>query len=371
MFRAHIAAIFIAICLLGNLNATQASTQENNLVISLFNPGDANNDFWNQTVAFAQEAASQLGIELRVFYGDDDFALVANQIEQEATRADRADAFLFPSVQRSGVQYLQIVEEHNVPSFVFNMGFDTNTIGMPRTQYQHWLGQMVPDDVTAGYELAKALIDAAVEADAYSDDGNIHMIGVTGRQTDTAANQRADGLEQAAAEYNDVSLHQVIPSNWSQDDTRRRIQGSLRRFSQTNVIWTASDNMAMAALDWARENGKTPNQNFFTGGVDWTNEGLQMVANGELTASVGGHFMEGGWSVVLLYDYLMGTDFAEVDVVFSSPMSALTADNVTEYLNAFGDQDWSPIDFRSYSRHEHPANNDYDFGLESILNQLR
>ena len=49
------------------------------------------------------------------------------------------------------------------------------------------------------------------------------------------------------------------------------------------------------------------------------------LRKGDQHVSIGGHFMEGAWAVVLIYDYLKGSDFAELNLSWRSSMTSVTA----------------------------------------------
>ena len=74
-----------------------------------------------------------------------------------------------------------------------------------------------------------------------------------------------------------------------------------------------------------------PNAIGMVGGIDWNLEAIQSIQKGQMTASMGGHFMEGGWVMVLLYDYFNGVDFVDEGVAMKSKMSAITQANADQF----------------------------------------
>ena len=87
-----------------------------------------------------------------------------------------------------------------------------------------------------------------------------------------------------------------------------------------------------------------------------------------MTATIGGHFMEGGWALVLIHDYAKGIDFVEeLGVKIPTPMQALTAANVKSYQDKMHPEKWSQIDFKQFSKVYNKKLTKYDFSLETML----
>lgn len=84
----------------------------------------------------------------------------------------------------------------------------------------------------------------------------------------------------------------------------------IKRDSFINIVWAANDPMALGAVEAARLSGAIPGSNFFVGGINWDEPALAAIKDGVLSVSVGGHFMTGGWELVMLYDYHHGRDFS-------------------------------------------------------------
>ena len=96
--------------------------------------------------------------------------------------------------------------------------------------------------------------------------------------------------------------------------------------------------MALGAMDAAIARGRKPGKDIFIGGLNWSAEALERVQDGKMVASIGGHFMQGGWAMVLIHDYHMGRDFADLGVEFTAPMTVIDQSNVAEYLDVFRNQ---------------------------------
>jgi len=105
-------------------------------------------------------------------------------------------------------------------------------------------------------------------------------------------------------------------------------------------------------------------------GVNWTEAGIQHVMNGEMTLTHGGHFLAGGWAMVMLYDIVQRGDFnSRIEVRF--PMAAITPINAPDYVKHFGSQQWSRIDFKSFSLTHAKKQKEYQFTLDKLTQSLR
>ncbi len=151
--------------------------------------------------------------------------------------------------------------------------------------------------------------------------------------------------------------------------SRQKAAGLLLRYPETTIVWAASDFISLGAIDAIEQLGKSPGIDILTGGIDWTDRGLQSVYEKRMTVTVGGHFMEGAWALILLHDYHHGIDFSDSHGVWlKTKMEALTSDNVHPYLQQFGTHNWNQIDFKQFSKFHNPQLTHYRFGLSHILN---
>ena len=156
----------------------------------------------------------------------------------------------------------------------------------------------------------------------------------------------------AAAVQQRSELMQLVYANWSGTLAREKTEVLLKRYPNTVSIWSASDGMAMGAIEAARNAGRTPGKDLLVGGVDWEPEALESIRQGELLVSLGRHFMGGGLALLLLHDYHHGQDFGDMspDYVFRYKLEPATRDNVERVQRIMDPKNWSAIDFRRFSR---------------------
>lgn len=369
-----LALALTAVVLCGFFSVSQVHADDAPIRVAFFNPQNADDPFWQPVERFMRAAANDLNIEVTTYVAEHDRAKMIAQVRTAVSAPDKPDFIVFKNFKSNAPEVLEIAQQYGVKSFIFNAGLTTEERalnGGPREHYSHWIGQMLPDDELAGYNLANILIHRARTLKLFNKDGKIVMAGLTGNLSDSAASARNAGLGRALEENPDVSFAQLVPARWDQDEAQQKSGGLLHRYPEISVMWAANDPMALGAVEAAQKAGLRPGYNFITGGVDWNLPALRAIQNKSMQTSIGGHFMEGGWVMVLLYDYVHGYDFAkEASASLFSEMAALTPDNVDHYQVKFLNEDWDRVDFSIFSRVKNASQKAYDFSLYRVLDQL-
>jgi len=338
-------------------------------LVVFVNPGAEDDAFFGMTTSFMQAAADDLGFELEVYYGDRNHVLIDENVMAIFNRKPLPDYVIGMNARGAGKTMVERAEASGVKLIFINQGFlgvERVEMRLPGEKYKNWLFELLPNDVHSGYLLAKSLIEARMKE--VGPDAKIEMLAISGHDESSASRLRVQGLKRALVEYPNVHLNQTVPAMWLRDKARTVTQRLLKRYPQTTVVWAASDIMGLGVLDAVTHLGMKPGRDVLVGGVDWAADGLGKVQSGEFAASVGGHFMEGGWALVMLYDLRHGVPVPNQS---RSDFSVLTGGNIREYLANFGDRDWSRIDFTKFSKAENPALLEYPFGLDSLLEQVR
>jgi ABC-type sugar transport system substrate-binding protein len=353
-----------------------ASSTEKKMRVVFINPGfsDINNPtggFWLSVSSFMKAAADDLNIDLEILYCDRNHIKMRRVAESVINRETPPDYLVVVNEKLSAESIVMDADRAGIKVFVILNRFEGDqhkNIGLPRGIYKNWIGSLIPDNRFAGYQIAKFVIEKALQAGIKASDGRLHIIGFSGDYITQASVDRVAGLKQAVSEYPNVDLKQVIPCNWSKDEARNKIPKTLKRYPETVAIWGANDPIALGALEGAVAAGKKPGENIFIGGLNWDIPGLEKVKNGEIVTSVGGHFMTGGWALVLLYDYHHGRDFADKGTRLQYKIfGALHKRNIGQFLDKFDGRDWGKIDFTRFSKVLNPKVIKYQFGVDSIM----
>lgn len=372
--RARIIAIFgggLGLWLALALPAPTLASDHERITVSFVNPGRSDEGFWTSVTAFMQAAAEDLNVDLRVEYGERD-RLRMNRLAMAAVMADpKPDYLVLVNEAESAQGVLEAARDNGVKVFVLLNGFTGNDIaryGKPREKFANWVGSMIPDNASAGRAIAKAITEAAVRAGAVGADGKVHAAAISGDKVTPASLHRDRGLAAFARDDGRLLIYQHVYGKWRRDRALVLTLGLLKRYPKLNAIWAANDPMALGAIEAARAVGRTPGRDVFIAGLNWSVEALNSVIAGDMEVSVGGHFMAGGWSLVLLRDYHDGLDFAAAGgTVFGLDFGVLDRHNTKRYLDLFGDSDWSKIDFQKFSMSHKGKGVEYDFSPKALL----
>lgn len=350
------------------LFAATAVGAESRIEVGFLAPDNEQNEFWGGMGRFAKAVAEDLNIELRIVYPSqgetfekDGRALVEGLSE---------DAFFITLYEdERSHRLLQAADARNIRSILINTDVlekDREHVGRPRQKLRHWIGHMHPDDMQAGYEIADLLFQHFERPSA------IHLIAINGHNHLQLDVDRRVGLQRRLTESPGATLLEVKEGEWHEKTARAVTLDLLQKYPNVNAIWTASDTMALGAIAAIKEIGKQPGKDIAVAGVDWTSRGLEAVRSGEMLGSVGGHFMEAGFALLLIYDYHHGHDFADdVGVRFKTPMVAMSQNEIRRYVEKVGpNPDWSRIDFKRFTKTHNPDLKRYDFSWARVIEQL-
>ena len=342
--------------------------------VTFINPSSNSNPFWNQVTDFMQVVARDLNMHLDVRYANDNRYEGTKLATKALASHPKPDFLIYIYQTGQGQEILSAAEAAKVHSFIINTGVndsDREAVGRPREKFKYWIGHLFPDDVAAGQELATRLFEAAKAQGKLGTDGRIHAIALSGGRDSSAALDRNEGLQQALRAHPEVTLHQLVFTNWEMKLARSQTQGLLKRYPETSVVWAASDFIALGALEAIEENKKNARTDVLAGGFDWTTAGVHAVKNGKMLATLGGHFMDGGWALVLMHDFYHGIDFASSGTTIRSRMHVISQENVDSFLALPSKKQWDDIDFRQFSKIYNPKLQKYDFSLSAVLNAKR
>lgn len=347
--------------------------------VTFINPGisDSSNPtgtFWLSVSAFMQAAAEDLAIDLEIIYSERNHLLMQRQAQDVAGRPNRPDYVIVVNEKSAADAMVKVLDQAGVKVFVILntfVGDQATAMGLPRQKYPHWIGSMIPDNQIAGAMIAKRVIEKAMQAGLYGQDGKIHLVAIAGDHATPAAIARNAGLENAVRQYRSVKMEQMFVGEWNKDKAKFQTHGALQRYPEVSAIWAANDPMALGAMDAVREAGKTPGKDIMVGGLNWDGPALDRVRDGSMATSVGGHFMTGAWALVLLYDYTHGKDFAVPGPQLQYRIfSILDHENVDQYQQQFGKGDWREIDFKKFSKVLNPHLANYQFDLGALFRNL-
>lgn len=341
--------------------------------ILFYNSSTPDDPWWRTSSDIMQAACRNLGMDLRIVYVARDRNLMVNDFRKVAAGTDRPDAVVFQNLRQNAIAMLTIAETYQLPVFIFNAGLteeETAAYGGPRDHFKHWIGQILPDDEQAGYDLAMRLFREALLRHLTDAQGKVHFVAINGTSADSAAIERGKGLARAAAGEPRIVIHQVISANWDKAQGKTAFMVLAARYPMAKVVWSANDLMGLGVLDGIADLKKKAGKDFIVGSMDWMPDALALVEKGELLTTLDGHFMEAAWASVLLYDFLKGKDFAGESLSYKSKMTILASDDIENYLHYFRAANFDKIDFGQFSKVKHPGLLRYDFDFAPVFREV-
>ncbi|HEV8239028.1 MAG TPA: ABC transporter substrate-binding protein [Thermoanaerobaculia bacterium] len=332
--------------------------------VTFLNPGDKSDPFFDTLVSFMRRAASDLGVELEVVDGHRDHAKLRANARAAVERATPPEYLLLVNEQGLAVEVLPAASARGSKVLLLNEGLmvpDRQALGHPGERHPGWLGELVPDDRRAGQILAETLFEAA-RAGRGGRGGKLGVAALGGSFTSSSL-LRINGLRQAVNAAPDVVLHEVVAANWQQDRAKSETARLLAAHPDLAVVWAASDQMALGAAEAIAAAGRVPGRDVLLGGIDWAPFAFDEVRRGTFNATVGGHFLDGAWAIVLLYDHHRRPQPGAI--AEKSQLAVVTKSNVDDYERLFSRR--QQVDFRQFSKVHNPAQAAYRFGVDSLL----
>lgn len=335
-------------------------------------PGLESEEYWRMQTAFMVAAAKDLDIDLEVFYADRDHMRMVNYAKEVCLRKVKPNYMVVVNEKSMAPEMIKAADQAGIKTLLILNDLTKEQkveLGSPREKYPNWLGTFIPDNSEAGYLIAESVIGEAEK----NLQGNIQMLAISGSRSTPAAMEREAGLMKSLEQHPKVELKQLTYGEWEETKGYEQAKGLLDRYPEVGIIWAANDLMATGALKVVKERDRKPGHDVYISGLNWSQPALGAIRNGEMVSSVGGHFMVGGWSLVILYDYHNGSDFkdSEGSNILVSVFGVIDNRNLESYSKYFGGQNWERIDFGKFSKKLNSELKDYEFSLDVVFQQMQ
>jgi ribose transport system substrate-binding protein len=149
----------------------------------------------------------------------------------------------------------------------------------------------------SGVPYGKAMADALIKKMG----GKGGIVALGGIESNVPAIERKKGLDEALAANPDVKLLDFQVANWSANEALTKVNAWLTQFGdQIGGIWAANDDMALAAVEALRAEGKA-GQVPVTG-IDGIQLAVEAIQKGEMAGTVAWDpFWQGGMGLAIGY----------------------------------------------------------------------
>jgi ABC-type sugar transport system, periplasmic component len=334
-------------------------------------PAYADDPFWLRVEEHMGYAATSLGFDLKVKYGNDSPLRVrelAIKAMQDSHKPDflilQFNGPLMPELLQQGQKKLVQIVTINAPA----SDKDRARIGSPGSPYINWIAHLWPDDKQAGFLEAKLLLDKAKERWPKQQLPALLAFNGTRYEITHVAEDRGTGLQQALEAYPGSRLAQEFSHYWNVEKATQPLLNALARHPEVRLLWCASDNMALRLYQRLEESGKNPHD-FLLAGIDATPEGLTAVEEGKLVGSVGGHFLEGAWAEVVIHDYLYSRDNKPHPLQLQTRMYAFRAQDIALLRKFYQQGSFARIDYHQFTIEAQQARGveGYDFSWPNLV----
>jgi ABC-type sugar transport system substrate-binding protein len=292
--KCAIAILASAVCATTYLTASTVSpagTDRKQVAIaSLVQPVD--NPWVVHNVRFQKLVAKALGIELTVVSdkGTEDSNIAALQ----GLIARRPDGILFdPITQAAGRANAKALEEARVP------GVTEDRLVVPNIRDykgKFLIAQVTQNNEQWGYDMMMALLDKGAK----------NIVAIMDPRGVTTVEEAWKGARRATAAHPGVK---VLKESWqpkSRENAMATMERYLARFAPGEVdgCWCIGSTVGLGALQAIKRAGRQKEIKVST--ADDDDSVIAAIKDGGLSSTLGGHWMNGGFGLIVLYDYLNG-----------------------------------------------------------------
>lgn len=315
--------VLVTIILVIGFSFTIASAKE--LTIASIVPTMAN-EFYHYYVNFQKKVCKDLGVNLVLLNSQDNGERQVANIEDAISK--KVDGLTIVPYWGTGIVAYRKCEKANTPI----VGVDCTTEGAdPQEQFKQYIAFVGPDDFQAGYNEAREVIRAMKPGK----DGKKHIVALEGTPGISPAIWRYNGLKKAMQENPEVVLDAHQPADWLRDKAVKVTEDFIAAFPDFGGVWTGNDSMSIGALIALKRAGRIPGKDVFIGGIDVNKEALEAIEKGEMVCTNGGHWLQGGFAIMLLFDHLMGKPVPKDKSEIKVYMLTVTKDNLSRFYKKY------------------------------------
>ncbi|WP_133468601.1 ABC transporter substrate-binding protein [Paraglaciecola marina] len=300
--------------------------------------------FWETVHQVSVVSAKSLGVELEVVSGGVDRFSTLELIDKITSRQDKPDYIIFRPFHGNAIPTFNKIEASGISFITLEQpvyGDEALQIKKPQQKYKHWIGEVVYNNNKAGQQLLDALFSELTSNHA---NAMPSLIGIGGNLDNLSAS-REFALTKLASKH-DSRINQIFPTYWVHQNVAVNFKAMMARYPKTNIFWCASDKLALEVL---KQHQLQFGKSGIIGGFDWLPEALEKIKQGQLTASMGGHFLMGAIAITKAFDYHHGIDR------FEHPpydFELITKHNVENHLDFMQKKQWHDVDYNQFSAYK-------------------
>jgi ABC-type sugar transport system substrate-binding protein len=302
------------------------------------------NPFWQRYVGFVNQVAEQLGVKVNIVDCQNQEAKQLQDIENLIASGAK-ELIVTPQTAQVGPTIIAKARAAGIPIVITD-----RWPGIDPSQYDWdgFVGFIGPDDVDTGYKIAKAIADA----------GKTSIVALNGVHGASVAEGRYAGLAKDLKEDSKLKLLDVQWVGETSDLGMQTMENYLAAYGdKIEGVWDYNDALATGAVKALRDAGKSDallSRKIVVAGMDLNPDAVDLIKQGYYYTSFGGHWLQGGFGLIMLYDYIHGKKPEAQYRVVRLKLMQVTKENVDKFSAQFVDHPPS-IDARKLSRTLNPA----------------
>lgn len=299
-----------------------------------------NAQFWNNYVEFMKTGADELGVDLIVLNCDNKADLLPKYIEDLVSQ--QVDGVILTPYWAGDKKALRDTRDAKIP-LIFTDVY--SSIKPQDPDYPNYIAFVGPSDEEAGYQMANALF-AAINVNS---DGDKVIGWVEGTPGTSVATDRNKGLERALSENPDIIVAGKVNGNFVRDESMEAFESLYQAHPEITGVWAANGGTATGVMAAIKNANKKPGKDIHVVGMDLNQENVDAVKSGDLLFDIGGHWLQGGFALVLMYDWLNGFKIPASQASVKLDLLPLTMDKVRDFETKYPGGVPS-YDFREHSK---------------------
>lgn len=282
--------------------------------------------FWNNYADFMREGAEELGVDLILLNADNRPDQMIRSLEDLV--AQGVDGIIYTPYWATAAPGLTMARDADIPVVLTDVYADFP----PQSElFPNYLAFVGPSDADAGYQMAQALFEALDPAE----DGNKYIAVVNGTAGTSVAIDRRAGLQRALDETDGIVVVGEVDGNFVRSTSQDVFESLWQGNPQIQGVWAANGGTATGVMAAILSAGQQPGEDIIVVGMDLNPENVDAVRDGQLLFDIGGHWLQGGFALVMLYDYLNGHPIPPELASVQLDLLPLTQDLIDDFERDF------------------------------------
>ena len=296
--------------------------------------------FWNRNITFLKTGAAQLGVNLVVLNADNKPDQMIQSVQDLVAR--HVDGIISVGYWSTGAPTILFAKRAHIPVVLT----DSYPAFAPQSgKYTNYIAFVGPSDFDAGYRMGKILLAQLKPGP----DGKKVIGVVNGTAGTSVAIDRRKGLAQAIKEDPTAAIAGEVDGNFVRDQSQSAFEALYQGHPDIQGVWAGNDAEAMGVIAALKSKGKVPGKDVLVSAMDLNPENVDAVKSGEQLYDIGGHWIEGGVGLVIMYDYLHGHKISAEDATIKLKLLPMTQADVSKYVRDYpGGQ--PSYDFKAHSK---------------------